>query len=82
MSEAPRLLDYQREISKATRQPLRRVEPEEETPWTDEADALEAAGWEYKLRQGLRIWCRDPDDLCSFWKSEEMAYETITKGEK
>lgn len=59
------LRDYQREAS-AARASL-------EPPWTTEANELLAAGWEHKIRQGLRIWT-DPSQPFRGWYSEAVAH--------
>lgn len=79
MSEAPSLLDYQREATTAKLSPVRTIE-EGEPPWTRKAALLSLEGWEYEVRLGKRIWCRCRGDPWSFWKSEEMAYRIVKGG--
>lgn len=84
MSEQPRLLDAYRR----SREALPPAEPSPtsaeagDPPWTAMATALEAAGWDSQVRMGKRIWCRSRDDPLCAWKSEEMAYLWMKRGDR
>lgn len=97
MTDSPRsLLDYQREISaiSGTRAakpgpsevpeiPAEDAERDSEPKWGFMAATLRRAGWSHVVRgpKRLRIWCENPSDWKSRWKSEEAAYKHITEGE-
>ena len=96
MSEQPRLLEaYRRAHEAANPAPLPEPSPVPTEPgeppdppafaegggWTTMAAALEAAGWEYRIRMGRRIWCKSRDDLSCGWKGEEFAYMWMQRGE-
>ena len=87
MTDQPRLLDaYRRahEVLSPVPRPDPSTAPTEATkpPWTTMAAKLEEAGWDWTVRMGKRIWCKSRDDPLSGWKSEEMAYMWMRRGER
>jgi hypothetical protein len=64
MGEVVGLREYQREASAAANQ---------EPPWTTVANELLAAGWDHKVRGGLRIWT-DSSKPFRGWYSEAVAH--------
>lgn len=97
MTDQPRLLDAYRRSREAL-SPVPRPSPSTvpsepaepgaladgsgSPPWTSMAAALEEAGWASTVRMGRRIWCRSRDDPACGWKSEEMAYMWMKRGEQ
>ena len=81
MSQQPLdIRSYQRRAESAARLSVAPEPPE----WGEEATALYKAGWDYLVRGGRRIWCRDAGDSWECWRSEEVAYAMLAKsrGEK
>ncbi len=46
-------------------------------PWTQEAEALTKALWDYQVLRGHRIWIH-PDG--GFWKREDRAHALMSRG--